>query len=79
MFISSQYQNDIIMSEDGTVTDYLGIEPTLRSSADEPTMEKQMFKVGRTPEGNAFELAFVVSACMMMRTDWSFFMMMRTD
>jgi len=27
-------------------------------------MEKQMFKVGRTPEGNAFELAFVVSAIL---------------
>lgn len=27
-------------------------------------MEKQLFKVGRTPEGNAFELAFVVSAIL---------------
>ena len=35
MFIFLQYQNDIIIREGGTVTDYLGIEPTLRSSADE--------------------------------------------
>lgn len=35
MFIFLQYQNDIIIREGGTVTDYLGIDPTLRSSADE--------------------------------------------
>lgn len=35
MLISLQYQNDIIICEGGTVTNYLGIEPTLRSSADE--------------------------------------------
>ena len=57
------------MSEGGTVTDYLGIEPTLRSSADEINEQDAHSLCSDFYCGGLYDDANRLVFFMMMRTD----------